>query len=50
MNQKKLKPYNAVIQVCPYCNKVDVSKGHEKNCNPAEEQIRRESQDYLFKT
>lgn len=30
---KKLKPLNAVIQICPICNKVDVYKDDGHNCN-----------------
>lgn len=29
---KKLKPLNAVIQICPICNKVDVYKDDGHNC------------------
>jgi len=30
-DKEELKPFNAVIQVCPYCGKVDVylNDGHE---------------------
>ena len=42
----QFKPFNAVIQVCPKCNKVDVVAGHEKECNPELEAYRQESQEY----
>ena len=29
---KKLKPLNAVIQICPICNKVDVYKNDGHRC------------------
>jgi len=28
-----LKPYNAVIQICPVCEKVDVSKNDGHDCD-----------------
>ena len=44
--KSKFKPFNAVIQVCPDCGKVDVSEGHEDKCDPAYEEYRRESQNH----
>lgn len=46
MKSKNLKPYNSVIQVCDYCGKIDVSIGHEKECEPEYEQYRRETMDH----
>ena len=40
--KRELKPYNAVIQVCPICHKVDVYKDDGHYCN-AEDQARRDS-------
>ena len=42
----KFKPFNEVIQVCPRCRRVDVSEGHEKECDPAYEKARQENFDY----
>jgi hypothetical protein len=44
--KSKFKPYNAVIQACNICGKVDVSEGHEKDCDPEFEEQRRINQDY----
>jgi len=32
--ESKFKPFGKVIQICPDCGKIDVSYGHEKECNP----------------
>ena len=42
----KFKPFNAVIQVCPNCGRVDVSKGHEKECDPELEAYRQEAREH----
>lgn len=47
--KSKLKPYNAVIQVCDKCGKIDVSEGHEKECDPILEKYREESMDNFYK-
>jgi len=44
--KSKFEPYNAVIQVCSVCGRVDVSEGHEKDCDPEYEEERRINQDY----
>lgn len=41
-----LKPFGEVIQVCPVCGKVDIFRGHEKECDPEYETARREAQEY----
>ena len=46
IKKSKFKPFNAVIQVCGVCGKVDVSEGHEKDCDPEGEAYRRESNEY----
>lgn len=38
--KKDLKPFNAVIQICPDCGKIDVYKDDGHECD-------REYQDYL---
>lgn len=43
---EELKEYNSVIQVCKYCGKVDVAKGHEKDCDPEFEAYRQQSMEY----
>ncbi len=30
---RELKPFNSVIQICPVCNKIDVYKGDNHDCN-----------------
>ena len=45
-NKSKFKPFNAVIQVCPICHKVDVVKGHEKECSPEMEEQRQLANEY----
>ena len=44
--KSKFKPFNAVIQVCPNCRKVDVVEGHEKECDPIFEAQRRLDDEY----
>jgi hypothetical protein len=34
---KRLKPFNAVIQICPKCNKIDVYKNDNHECIRREE-------------
>lgn len=41
--KSKFKPFNAVIQVCHVCGKVDVGEGHEKECDPEGEAYRQEN-------
>lgn len=48
-NKSKFKPYNNVIQVCPNCGQIDVSEGHEDECDPEFKQYRRCSQDVYWK-
>ena len=43
---EKLLPFNAVIQVCPDCGKVDVAKGHEEKCDPILQEYIREANNY----
>ena len=31
---KKLKPFSSVIQVCPRCEKIDVSLNDNHDCDP----------------
>jgi hypothetical protein len=44
--ESKFKPLNSTIQVCPVCGKVDVSEGHEKDCDPEYEEYRRVNDEY----
>ncbi len=41
IKRKVNKSINPVIRICPICGKVDVTDGHEKTCNPVEEDMRR---------
>jgi hypothetical protein len=43
---KELKPYNAVIQICPRCGKIDVSLGDKHECDFEYQEYLRESQDH----
>ncbi len=43
VKKSKFKPLNSVIQVCPDCGKVDVSEGHEEDCDPEWEAAREEN-------
>jgi hypothetical protein len=43
MKEKKLKPLNSTIQVCPYCGKVDAYKGDKHDCQY--ERIKQERQE-----
>jgi hypothetical protein len=45
-NKKKLKPFNAVIQQCPYCGKLDVYLGDGHFCSRAEQIRRIENEEY----
>lgn len=47
--ESKFKPFGAVIQKCPDCGKIDVSEGHEKDCDPELQDYRRQNQDNYWK-
>jgi len=32
MNKETLKPFNAIIQICPVCNKIDVYLNDGHSC------------------
>lgn len=44
--KQKFEPFNSVIQVCQACGKIDVCKGHEKECNPGHQRHREEQNDH----
>jgi len=43
----KLKPFNAEIQSCPVCGKIDAYKGDNHSCGA--ERIKREREEYEWK-
>lgn len=47
--ESPLKPYNAIIQVCPYCSKIDVYKDDNHFCDREYQNHRRESEEHLWK-
>ena len=44
--KKDLKPFNAVIQVCPDCRKIDVYLNDRHKCNAEMEAERQLSNEY----
>ena len=45
-SKSKLKPYNAVIQVCPDCGKIDVYKDDNHECDAEYQNDRQENLEY----
>lgn len=43
---KQLKPFNAVIQVCPRCRKVDVYRNDNHTCDSEWQAMRQLNEDY----
>lgn len=39
MTERKLNPFNELIQICPYCRKVDVYKDDGHDCQISQQQI-----------
>jgi hypothetical protein len=44
--EDELKPFNAVIQICPFCGKIDVYKDDGHDCN--QHLITQEARDHVW--
>jgi len=44
--KKELKPFGDVIQVCPWCGKIDVYKGDGHICDPDYQLQKQDRYDY----